>query len=151
MSILYRALKKAERERNAAGRAATTGVTSGALLPVEWLARPRAPSALAPAGGSALDSLAAIPIYRGIWISMALAIVAAAGFGYWMRGTSSPATVAVSREIVRIPATNSLPPPTPLPSALQMNEAGPIQLQLDRSLNTLGSRSRQPHQSQRTE
>ena len=151
MSILYRALKKAERERNAAGRTATTGMTGGASAPVEWLVRPRAISALAPTEVAVGNSRAATPMYRGIWISMALAVIGAAGVGYWMRGTSSPVPESVPREIVRIPESSSLTAPTPLPSALQMHEAGPLQLQLDRGVETLGSRARQFHQSQRTE
>ena len=138
MSILFKALNQAAAEREAARRAqppAAEAAREQIEAPVAAREEPHA------AGGSA--SSPPMPAYGGLWITLALAVISAAGFGYWMRGMSPVRPVPTPPETVQAP-----PPPATMaasgaiPSALQIQEAGPMQLRLDRHLDPPATRIR---------
>ena len=140
MSILQKALKKAEQDREATRRAAPPTGAEGAP-PLPNTTPPHTATAGSPPLSGHSDAIAFSPksanaesAHRGIGISLALAVFSAVGFGYWMNATSPPAGPQIVTTLR--PLTSS----PPLPAALRMNEAGPLELRLDRSVETLGIR-----------
>ncbi len=152
MSILLKALRQAEADRQAA-RIARHGAGTRAdaevpaatpdrieigITPVEMLVAKPGRNAPPP------------PAYGGLWITLALAVVSAAGFGYWMRGVSlmnsPPAPSLTNQAGTSIPASatgQDLPVATGrIPTALNVQEAGPLQLRLDRQFDKLGAHAR---------
>ena len=143
MSILVKALKQAETSHRAARLATARG-------------QPDVPSAVAQEPGADMPPLqapghartgeparAAPDPYRGLLITLALAVTSAAGFGFWMSGMSSarrpPAPIATIQASAPTPA--SVAATSAITPDVQMHEAG-MQLRLDRHINTLRARAR---------
>lgn len=145
MSILLNALNKAAADREAARQAGGGGSADFTRAQAD------AQSSTAPVPGKdntrtqtdADDAMRAThriapDSFGGLWITMALAIACAATFGFWMKGLSSV-------KVLPVPVGSILGPAPPVdavlvsgatPAVLQMHEAGPLQLRLDRQLQT---------------
>ena len=143
MSILQKALKKAEQDREATRRAAPTTGAEGAR-PLPNATTPHVASPGSPPQSGHSDAMAFRPksanaesAHRGIWISLALAVFSAVVFGYWMSATSPPSSTMGPQIVTTLRPLAASPP---LPSALRMNDAGPLELRLDRGVETLGIR-----------
>lgn len=140
MSILQKALKKAEQDR-APTRCAAPPTGAEGARPLPNTAPPHTDTNGSPSRSGKGTAMSTHPksanpqsAHRGIWISLALAVFSAVGFGYWMSATSPPAGPQI------VTTLRPLASSPPLPSALRMNEAGPLELRLDRSVETLGIR-----------
>ena len=163
MSNLLKALKRAEQDRAAARQVQADATTASSVeLPI---AKPVAAATDATATVIATDDDAtALPAvmrmqrdmvrpserlaphasphalspgpYRGVGISLALAVLFAVGVGLWARDTDKP---AASRTISnRMIAPQVATQATTIPAALRVSEAGPLQLRLDRSVDAIG-------------
>jgi hypothetical protein len=75
-----------------------------------------------------------------VWITLVLVVAGATSFGYWLRGMSS--MQPVSTAAMQATATSPVPAAGMTPAALGMHEAGPMQLRLDRQLDTQPARPR---------
>jgi hypothetical protein len=148
MSILLNALKQAEDRHGAARRERQTGLADDAgghrdarMPGVETRgAIGQAPEATRAATGAESTMQKEKAAYGGLWITLFLAVVSATGFGYWMQGMSSvrlPLTAAVQASV-----SSPVPVAGATPAAVKMPEAGPLQLRLDRRLDTRPARPR---------
>lgn len=85
-----------------------------------------------------------MPAYGRLWITLTLAVVSAAGFVYWMGGMSTvrplPAPAETIQASTRTPV--SMAAPGTIPAALRVDDAEPLQLRLDRRIDTLSIRPR---------
>jgi len=147
MSILLKALKQAEADRKVARPAQSAGARAPADARMGAGENP---------GGDILSNgeLSAVPAhtasttarqtYGGLWITLALAVASAAAFAVWMRGMSSarPPSAPAATMQTSAPAPVSMAAPSTTPAGLQMQEAGPLQLRLDRHLDTPVARAR---------
>ena len=163
MSNLLKALKRAEQDRAAARQAqADAPAAQSVELPA---AQPAAAAASATAT-MADDDATALPAvvrmqrdmvrpserlapltsphatalgpYRGVGISLTLAVLFAVGVGLWARDrdASKPAVSgAISTGVI---APQVATQPTTIPAALRVSEAGPLQLRLDRGVDAIG-------------
>lgn len=151
MSNLLKALKRAERDREAIRQAQAENnpaiVAKQSAAEVSPTSEPQAEPAPAVvrlqrdavkaservAPRTASPVLAASP-YRGVGISLTLAVLFAMGVGWWMRGrdTGNPPAIGAlsSHDAASLPAA--------IPAALRVNEVGPLQLRLDRGVDAVG-------------
>ena len=149
MGLLLKALKQAETDRKIARVVLQTGQADGArgyadarmaggekphgdIPPIATRARTGEHPRNAPA--------IALPAHANLWITLALAAVSAAGFGYWMKGMSPMSPPSATAETVRAvtPTPFSTAAPSTIPAALRMHEAGALQLRLDRRVDGVG-------------
>jgi len=146
MSILLKALKQAEADRGAARREAQAALAEDARVPSaesrDAVAQTRPPAGMAT--GAAPTMAREKPAYRGMWITLALAlaVAGATSFGYWLRGMSSMQPVSTAAEAMQATVASPVPAAGTTPAALGMHEAGPMQLRLDRQLDTQPARPR---------
>lgn len=113
MSILQKALKKAETERTAKRRAESD---ANAVIP-------------------APERVSARTIPRRKWIALTLAILSALGVGYGLRSmqpTSMPLSLASQPQVEA----------TALRPTLDLAAGDPLSLRLDRDVESLGTRAR---------
>ena len=165
MSNLLKALKRAERDRAAARQVqadapAAQSVESPAAHPAAVAAT--ATVVATDADSTALPAVmrmqrdmvrpserlaphasphAAVPgPYRGVGISLTLAVLFAVGVGLWARDTDKPAVSGTisNRMIAPQVGTQATIQVTTIPAALRVSEAGPLQLRLDRSVDAIG-------------
>ncbi|MEO8102782.1 MAG: hypothetical protein ABI790_09660 [Betaproteobacteria bacterium] len=136
MSILLKALKQAATDRNA-GRHAPPPSVPGKKPSDAALARRDVD-----AGGTGATH--DVPAYGALWITLALAVISAGGFGYWMRGMAPirPQAPLAGSFTAAMPPAGLMAAPASTPSTLKMHEAGPLQLRLDRHLDTPPVRAR---------
>lgn len=151
MSILLKALKQAEADRENARLARQTGQREVGHGGTDT----RISNAEMPAGNlspmhvqtGAVDphsvSARALPTTGGLWITLVLAVVCAVGFGYWVRKMSAVRATSAPPGIVQAlkPSPASTLLPGPIPAALSMHEAGPLYLRLDYHVKTPGARA----------
>ena len=152
MSNLLKALKRAEQDREAARQsqaAAQAQATAPTVLPApladdstalpavmrtqreigKRADRPNAPTA----------PVATMPgAYRGIGISVGLVVFLSVGFGLWVRGQYLHKPPAQSEPIAQDATKRTLAATTLIPAALRVHEAGPLELRLDRSVDSVG-------------
>ena len=169
MSNLLKALKRAERDR----QAALDARQPSPLLPAEMAAG----VALQPDGTEPRRDDAALPVtpavvrrqrdaarlpprpasredastgsrYRGVLVSLALAVCFAAAIRWWVYApveNNAAVTGAAGENVSTRPApvavataaqSSDAPAATLIPAALRMQEAGPLQLRLDRALDS---------------
>ena len=143
MGLLLKALKQAETDRKTAREVQQTGQADGAhghadarmaggkkphgdTPPIATRARTGEHPRNAPA--------IAMPAHAGLWITLTLAAVSAAGFGYWMRGMSPVSPPSATAETVGAvaPTPFSTAAPRTIPAARRVHEAGALQLRRDR-------------------
>lgn len=153
MSILLKALKQAEADRENARVARQAGQREAGLggadtrnSNAEMAGVNLAPMRVKTETGNPACSVSAkaLPNTGGLWITLVLAVVCAVGFGYWVRQMSAvratPAPPAIVQALKPSPASTFLP--GPIPAALSMHEAGPLYLRLDYHVETPGVRTR---------
>ena len=144
MSILLKALKQAEADRGAARQEAQAALAEDARVPSaesrDAVAQTRPPAGMAT--GAAPTMTREKPAYRGMWITLVLAVAGATSFGYWLRGMSSTQPVSTAAAAMQATVASPVPDAGTTPAALRMHETGPMQLRLDRQLDTQPARPR---------
>ena len=152
MSILLKALKQAEADRENVGLARQArqretghGGTDTRISNAEMPGGNLSPMHVQTETGNYAHSVSAkaLPNTGGLWITLVLAVVCAVGFGYWVREMSAVRATSAPPGIVDAlkpsPASTFLP--GPIPAALSMHEAGPLYLRLDHHVGTPGART----------